>query len=409
MQKNKDYRLKERFSDGVQALITCTPQIASLSNIYSGFDTVHLSGYADLSDSVILEEIEKAREVAREFEQDSIPFTYFSPQYNVHRSGRRFFTYHISTADTHIYFNERSVNGNFPTFLIEIGSISSHSPGPFEVFEQIIKYFKSCGISIRKHHVTRVDQSVDFVNIKISDFNLDDVNKWISRARTFSTYYINKALSGITVGKGDSMIRIYEKRTEMNEKRATAKQKFFNRKWGLATDDKTTPIIRIEVQSRRKVLKEFRMDGVKGIESMDDLEKSKGALFSYFINGDWARHCEEKVDRIHNHQSRFKLSKFWLLVQSVKFDGGQKTLYRHREKNQYINVDAIIDQGVGCLVTAVAATLDSIDDFKQVSNKASSIVWNRLQYKLKFHESELLEKIQIAFNRNHLNPTGITT
>ncbi len=117
---------------------------------------MHLSLYADLSGSNILEEIEKARAVARDFEQDCVPFTYFSKQWNVHRSGRRFFTYHISMADTHVYFNNRSVHGNFPTCLIEIGSMSSHLPGVFDVYEQILKYLKSCDISVKKHHVTRL-------------------------------------------------------------------------------------------------------------------------------------------------------------------------------------------------------------------------------------------------------------
>lgn len=395
------------FSDGVQALITCTPQLASLSNVYSNIDTLHLSLYADLSGSNILEEIEKARDVARDFEQDCIPFTYFSSQWNVHRSGRRFFTYHISMADIHVYFNNRSVHGKFPTCLIEIGSMSSHLPGAFEVYEQILKYLKSCDIAVKKHHVTRIDLSTDFVNVDLKELELHYMERWITRAVSSSIHFTGRNISGISIGKGNLMCRIYDKRTELKIKQATAKEDFFNRQWGLNSRDQTTPVVRVEFQYRREALTEFKTDDLERIETLDDLKKSLNGLWAYSSKL-WAKHCEHDIDRSNNHQSRDAVtSPFWKLVQLASFDGENPNLWRKREKAQHSNVVALIDQGVGCLVSAVAASIECLDDFKQVASIASSMVWRELQFRLNNYEEDLFEKMQIVFNRNHLNPAGV--
>ena len=392
-----------RFSEGVQALITCTPQIVSLKTVYSNIDTLHLSVYADLSGSNLLEEIEKAREVAREFERDCIPFTYFSPQWNVHRSGRRFFTYHISMADTHVYFNKRSVHGDFPTCLIEIGSMSSHHPGAFSVFQDIQKFLKSCDISIRKHHVTRVDLSTDFVNINFQDLDLHNIEKWITRAIDAHVHYSGRSVSGVSIGKGALMLRVYDKRKELNVKRATAKTDFFNRQWGLVSDDKKTPVVRVEFQYRREALKEFKTDDLNRIETVDDLQGVLNGMWGYSSKA-WAKHSENEVDRSNNNQSRDAvISPFWQLVQLVDFNRKNPNLWRHREKNQHVNVKALIDQGVGCLISAVAASIEKMEDFRDVAIDASTIVWRDLRRRIEHHEDELYEKMEVVFNRSNLN------
>jgi len=395
------------FSDGVQALITCTPQLADLSNVYSNIDTLHLSLYADLSGSNILEEIENARAVAREFEQDCVPFTYFSKQWNVHRSGRRFFTYHISMADTHVYFNNRSVHGNFPTCLIEIGSMSSHLPGAFEVYDQVLQYLKSCDIAVKKHHVTRVDLSTDFVNVDFKELDLHNMEKWITRAVSSSVHYTGRNISGMSIGKGNLMCRIYDKRIELKVKRATAKEDFFNRQWGLNSRDQRTPVVRVEFQYRREALTEFKTDDLERIATLDDLKKSLNGLWGYSSKL-WSKHCENEVDRSNNHQSRDAVtSPFWKLVQLVTFDNENPNMWRKREKNQYSNVEALIDQGVGCLCNAMAATLESLDDYKQIALMASNRVWREIQFRLNYYEEEFFQKAQIVFNRNNLNPVGL--
>lgn len=394
-------------SEGVQAPITCTPQVVNCTNIYSGIDTLHLSVFVDLENSILIPEIEAAREIAREYERDAVPFTYFSPQWNVHRSGRRHFRYHLSMADTHVYFNTRSANGKFPTCLIEIGSLSCHCPGPFEVFKQIESFFESSGVVTKRHAVIRVDLSTDFVNVDINELDIDRGDQWISRARNFSVFQNNWNLSGVSLGKGSLMARIYEKRIELNEKKAFSKSDFFNRQWGLMSTDKKTPVVRVEFQFRSDVLREFQSDDdCFSIETLADLKESLNGLWGY-ASKIWLRQADKAVDRKNKNHSQSTLSFFWSLVQSVDFDADKKNLWRKKKKKDYVNIDALIEQGVGCLVAATAASLEKLEDWKQIPSKAASLIWNRLNYLIKYDMEKIYEKVHVTYNLNNLNPAGL--
>ncbi len=139
------------------------------------------------------------------------------------------------------------------------------------------------------------------------------------------------------------------------------------------------------------------------IDTVDDLQGVLNGLWGY-TSKSWAKHCENEVDRSNNHQSRDAvISPFWQLVQSIDFNRENPNLWLHREKNQHSNVKALIDQGVGCLTSAVAATIESMDDFKSVALDASTIVWRELRHRIEHHTDELYEKMEIVFNRNNLN------
>ena len=86
---------------------------------------------------------------------------------------------------------------------------------------------------------------------------------------------------------------------------------------------------------------------------MDDLQGVLNGMWGYSSKA-WAKHSENEVDRSNNNQSRDAvISPFWQLVQLVDFNRKNPNLWRHREKNQHVNVKALIDQGVGCLISAL--------------------------------------------------------
>ncbi|MDA3897577.1 MAG: hypothetical protein PF482_15695 [Desulfobacteraceae bacterium] len=276
--------------DRGQARITCPPQVVSHSSI----DTLHLSLHADLSKSELLDRIEESRQLARDLELDKVPFTfkYFTVGFNVHRSGRRFFNYHISTADTHIFFNRRNAQGNFPTCLIEIGSQSSWNPGVFKIFKNIESYFQSARIKILKHTISRVDFCTDFIDQPFKDYDFGNVDKWICRANHFGVYYSGRKASGISYGKGNLVLRVYDKRKELSDTRSTAKQEFFNSIW----QDTLSPVTRVEFQIRRETIKEFRFgSGEQKIETIYDLLYAQNEIWSY-CSKHWARHTATEVD-----------------------------------------------------------------------------------------------------------------
>ncbi len=121
------------------------------------------------------------------------------------------------------------------------------------------------------------------MNVDFSKLELHHMEKWITRAVSSSVHYTGRTISGMSIGKGNLMCRIYNKRTELKVKRATAKEDFFNRHWGLNALDQTTPVVRVEFQYRREALTEFKTDDLERIETLDDLKKSLNGPVGLFI------------------------------------------------------------------------------------------------------------------------------
>ena len=86
------------------------------------------------------------------------------------------------------------------------------------------------------------------------------------------------------------------------------------------------------------------------------------------------------------------------MVQSVTFDiskTGSGTIARVRKKPDYMDVQGIIDQGVGCMITAVACRFEDRTDynFKRLVSQATF----ELQKRLDSISGKFAQKIQ---NRN---------
>jgi len=70
----------------------------------------------------------------------------------------------------------------------------------------------------------------DFLNTDISSLGIEDEDQWVSRVHKFNNHKDRKMLSGITLGKGDIMLKIYEKALELE--RSKNKQEVFAYLWG---------------------------------------------------------------------------------------------------------------------------------------------------------------------------------
>lgn len=389
-------------SEGGQAHITCPPQVSkNLKKVYSGIDTLHLSLFADFSESRIVEEIEKVRDLCREYDQDKMPFMFFSRNWNVHRSGRKQYPFHISTGDVHIFFNRYPMTGLMPTCSIEIGSISCHAPGPWKIYEEIVNFFDSCEIVISKYHVKRVDLSADFVGISIEDIDLWDMRKIVSRANKRSVHYSGATYSGVSIGKGSIVGRIYNKQLELQERQATAKADLFRRLWGLGVTDCDTPVIRVEFQYRREALRTMKIEGQDFIKSLDDLQNAMNGLWAY-SSKTWLQHKANVVDRKNRHHDRVELSPFWREVQAVKLSGKVTLINRETKVRGFINVKALIDQAAGCLTTACASLIPNMKETRSIPQMASSAIKMHLKRRVQYDFDNFYEKVNITFNDSRL-------
>ncbi|WP_321493964.1 hypothetical protein [uncultured Desulfobacter sp.] len=389
-------------SEGGQTHITCPHQLSKkLKKVYSGVDTLHLSLFADFTESFIIDEIEKVRDLCREYDQDKMPFMFFSRNWNVHRSGRKRYPFHISTGDVHVFLNRYPVTSFMPTCSIEIGSISCHAPGPWEIYEKIVKFFDSCEIVISKYHIKRVDLSADFVGISIEDIDLWDMRKIVSRANKRSVHYSGATYSGVSIGRGNIVARVYNKQLELKERQATAKADLFRRLWDLDLTDSDTPVVRVEFQYRREALKTMKIEGQNFIETLDELKNTMNGIWAY-SSQTWLQHKVDVVDRKNRHHDRADLSPFWLEVQAVEFSEKDLQINRKTKVRGFINVKALIDQAAGCLTTACAALMPNLGETRSIPQMASSAIKMHLKRRVQYDFDKFSDKVKITFNDSHL-------
>ena len=284
--------------------------------------------------------------------------------------------------------------------MIQIGSQSSWEPGIFEVYKNIESYFQSAGIKILKYTISRVDLCTDFIDQPFKNNDFGNNKKWICRGKNFAVYYSGRTASGIDYGKGKLKLRVYDKRKELTDKKSTAKQDFFNRIW----QDTSSPITRVEFQIKRDAIKEFRFGprNENKIQTIYDLLYAQNAIWSYCVN-DWARHTATEVDWKNKNHQRTPVSDFWKKVQAVKFlennpDGGS----RIKLKKNYVDVDALIKQGAGCLLTAASCFIQSIDQIEILPDIAEKNLRNQINNQIKCRRQELEQKVQTVINSNKM-------
>jgi hypothetical protein len=170
-----------------------------------------------------------------------------------------------------------------------------------------------------KERVSEFHPCADVIGQDIKKTPVDRQDHWITRAQTFSLHCRHRKLTGVSIGSGGLMLRIYDKVEEIKRVSQHKKEPFME-VWGL-NDFESAQVTRVEFQLRRSIIKEFKVDGkVKPIDTLEDLNNSLSSVWSYLIN-EWARLCDNSVDRENNHQSRAENSELWDYLKKADFSG----------------------------------------------------------------------------------------
>lgn len=274
-------------------------------------------------------------------ELDCIPiFKENGFDWNIYRSGAKMYPYRLKSGDITLLFNRRRSNDKIPNCRMEIGSLSCWSPGFFSIYERVKTFLACYGGKIVKERVSEVHLTADFVGADIKVTTLDHRDNWIALARNdgdydgikvrqniddpdpdelaFDRHFTNRRFSGLNIGSGDMMLRVYDKVTELKRTRATHKQQVFSEIWGVNRYDEQ-PVTRVEYQIRRPKLRQFANEEGNTINTVTDLVNTLSSLWRY-LTTEWTRHTEGPVNRNHN-QSKSRVSEFWQKVQAVVWTG----------------------------------------------------------------------------------------
>lgn len=183
---------------------------------------------------------------------------------------------------------------NIPNFFVTFPSQSLWQDSPYSLHKKFISWASSVGYQQHtSESLSRVDYCFDY-KLEELDFNEDN---FVSRAAKDSKHRENGKPQTFTFGKGDIVLRVYDKIAEIEQQSDKA---WFFILWG---EDKD--IWRIEWQIRKDKLKEF------GIITFKDLQERIGNLLQYLAED----HDTLRIRTEDSNRSRWSLHPLWIDLQ----------------------------------------------------------------------------------------------
>lgn len=369
-------------------------QDALEENVVRGLDFLKVSFWVrwnPIMDS-FLAILDSMKKRVQETEQESIPvFQESGFDWNLFRTGTKLYTFRIKSGDITLMFNRRKENGQIPNCRLEIGSLSCWSPGFYAIYERVKAFLAINGGEVIKERVSEAHLAADFVGTDIKTTSLDQRDHWIALARNdgdydgirvrkdinepepdelaFDRHYTNRRFSGLNIGSGDMMLRVYDKVTELKRSRATHKQQIFAEAWKLNSYDEQ-PVTRVEYQIRRPRLREFSDREGHPINTVKDLCNALKSLWHY-LTTEWTRHAGSTVNRNHN-QTKSKISEFWQKVQAVVWTGVFGYVRTHPVKHR--DIEMLRQQARGCLMSVCASLEVEPDDIDKIVHLCKGLI-----------------------------------
>lgn len=356
------------------------------SKLATGFDRLKVGFYIVWDSPLFLESLQDYKLAAKEV-NDTVLVSFSEHGdlvFNMHATGRKGgFGFHLSRADVHLFFSTRK-DIKTPNLWVDIGSESCWSPGYYHVLEEIKNLVESKGGEIFKNTVSEVHLCADWVGLDIEEVPIDQFKFWVTRANYFNAYQDHGGLQGVSIsqdkgdcpapltgvefGRGDIMLRIYNKTAEL--KHSPAKQGVFASVWGTANyDDK--PVTRVEYQLRRPVLAQMN------VNSLSDLEEKKNSVWRYCTE-DWTSLRCEEIDRSNRHQNRAAIHPWWQEVMQANI-----TLHCEPVKREYPrackDISTLMDMVGGCLLSACTILDSKSDDLNTAIEFSQTLIKSKLR------------------------------
>lgn len=359
---------------GAQAGISCAPPLAESDQlpayrVHRGIDFLKVSFWLDWQSTVFLDLLKQKKEALQATEaEECVSVTYAGRDWNLFRTGARMFAYRLKCGDVSLLLSSRGAKSNIPSARLEIGSLTAQTDLRV-ILWGIRSYLLQVGGQILKEQVSEVHLAADFIGLAIGDLDLDNRHRWISRAIDWTPYYSHWKLTGISIGKGDIMLRCYDKVRELRE--ASHKQAVFAQLWGVDNYD-DMPVTRVEYQLRRPVLKDFKgLECVDGLTLPGELLNALASLWRYCTE-DWARFMATVVDRVNRHQDRGCLAAFWEAVKGVVWSNVFSVLRERPEMHK--DLVKLRKQVLGGMMSVIAFFQHDIYDFREIVTLGKQLI-----------------------------------
>ena len=256
-----------------------------------GIDTLQCAYYLlpiEKGNELNFDDLSKMREGIRQSRtKDAMPVTIGMTEFLLQPYGTQSgYPLVLKNRDFKIEFGEY----NWPNFYVTFTSEALWRESAFGLHKRFLKWVESIGYKEQKNEtLSRVDFTFDF-NVPEIDFTEDH---FVSRSTKDSQHRENKKIQTFQFGKGDVVLRVYDKVSEIIQK--SEKVWFFNL-WGQSEN-----VWRIEWQVRKEILKRF------GIKKFRDLEERYGDILRYLAT----EHDTLRIPNGDNNPSRWPMHPLW--------------------------------------------------------------------------------------------------
>jgi len=200
---------------------------------------------------------------------------------------------------------------NNPNFFVTFRSQALWQDCAFSLHDKFMKWARSVGyVPSREESLSRLDYCFDY-HLPEIDF---DEDSFVSRSSKDSQYRENGKVQTFSMGKGDIVLRVYDKVAEISQQ---SDKVWFFILWGQDKD-----VWRIEWQIRKTILKRF------DIKTFKDLKERQGDLLWYLAMG----HDTLRKPNEDSNPSRWPLHPLW------------KDLKRNIEKLNHLGISRVFGQ-----------------------------------------------------------------
>lgn len=355
---------------GSQTRITCEPEVAiSPIRIHRGIDFLKVSYWLIWHDADFLEILQFMKRKLQETEDEQVAvFRSKGLDWNLQRTGTSKFSYRLKAGDVTLLFSRRTSQGSLPNFRLEIGSLSSQTL-LLQTINDIRHWLERQGAEVQKEQVAEAHFAADIIGIDVKALDLGNEDKWIHRCRDFNAPRQYRKPTGVYIGKGDFMLRIYDKVTEL--KRSEHKQEVFKELWQVKKYNEH-PVTRVEFQLRRPVLKEFNhLEYCEQIDTVKQLFFAIRAIWKYAAT-EWARFMDAPIDRHNKHQGRAHCSEFWKIVQGINWVGLEEL--RREKITRHKDIVALRKQARGFYMSIAASSVRNVEDVNEIIAYSQEVI-----------------------------------
>ena len=183
---------------------------------------------------------------------------------------------------------------NSPSFFVTFPSQALWRRSAPVLHDQFLKWARTIGCDVEQpESLSRVDWCFDY-SLTARDFDQDS---FVSKSDKDSQHREHGEVQTFTLGKGDIVLRVYDKVAEIKQQSAKV---WFHRLWG-----QDEHVWRIEWQVRKPLLKAF------WIRTFADLQEHQGRLLQYLAE----YHDTLRIPTEDSNRSRWTLHPLWADLQ----------------------------------------------------------------------------------------------